>query len=76
MKKLFSKKNILIVLIVILIISAIVGTSVYARYSQTVSAGTLSIEIEPSSTSTTVGTQTYDDTKMPFDKIHPVYPFG
>lgn len=81
MKNSLSKKYIiLIVLVLILIITTIAGSVVYARYSQTVSAGKLSIQVNPStqdSTQTTVGQVTYkEDEKMTFDKVHPVYPFG
>jgi len=78
MKKRLSRKYIvLIVLVAILIASAIAGGVVYARYSQKVDAGTLSIRVDPENAlGNTVGEVTYDDKDMPFDRVHPVYPFG
>ena len=79
MKKCLSKKFIiLLVLVVILIASAIAGSTVYARYSQKVEAGSLTIRVDPAGQlDSTVGKTEYEeDQNMKFDKVHPVYPFG
>ena len=73
--RLTRKHIILIVLVAILIVTIVAGSAVYARYSQTAPAGTLSVQIQKDSNSNAVEIETYDS-QIQFDRIHPVYPFG